>query len=317
MTAPSHGLFYLFYAGSGCCGAGCNYAVGVARSKSLHGPWEKNPQNPIIAGNADWKCPGHGSIVADERGRSWFLYHAYSAKSFVFTGREAMLDEVKFGTDGWPTINAGKGPSSRAAAPFENAGSGAERNFADEFDSAELKPGWNWPVSDEPRLRLQNNSLLLSPQSDKAQDWLGGILARSITAGDFVASTALDSRTKPGTMAGLAAIGDRANATGVAVGNGKLQVWHRTRGQQQIIAELPAPKSDELFLRLTAKGGQHYRFAYSTDGKTWTDIGADASGKHLPPWDRAVRVAVTVGGAADAEARFDFLRIVPVAPAEN
>ena len=159
MTAPSHGLFYLFYAGSGCCGAGCNYAVGVARSKSLHGPWEKNPQNPIIAGNADWKCPGHGSIVADERGRSWFLYHAYSAKSFVFTGREAMLDEVKFGTDGWPTINAGKGPSSRAAAPFENAGSGAERNFADEFDSAELKPGWNWPVSDEPRLRLQKNSL--------------------------------------------------------------------------------------------------------------------------------------------------------------
>ena len=172
-------------------------------------------------------------------------------------------------------------------------------------------------MSDEPRLRLQKNSLLLSPQSDKAQDWLGGILARSITAGDFVASTALDNHTKPGTIAGLAAVGDRANATGVAVGDGKVQVWHRVRGQQQIIAERPAPKSDELFLRLTAKGGQHYRFAYSTDGKTWTDIGADASGKHLPPWDRAVRVAVTVGGAADAEARFDFLRIVPVAPAEN
>ena len=65
--------FYLFYSGSGCCGKGCNYALGVARAKSLLGPWEKNPANPILAGNNDWKCPGHGSIVADEKGRYWLL----------------------------------------------------------------------------------------------------------------------------------------------------------------------------------------------------------------------------------------------------
>ncbi len=311
------GWFYLFYAGSGCCGTGCNYAVGVARSKSLHGPWEKNPQNPIVAGNADWKCPGHGSIVADEKGRSWFLYHAYSAKSSVFTGREGMLDEVKFGAEGWPTINNGQGPSSRVTTPSGRAASGVKLKFEDEFKGSVLKPGWNWPVSDEPRVRVQKNFLTLRPQPDQAQDWLGGILARSITTGDFVASTSLDNRTQPGTVAGLAAVGDRANATGVAVGDGKLQVWHRARGQQQIIAEVPAPKAEKVFLRLTARGGQQYRFAYGTNGKTWTDLEADASGKHLPPWDRAVRVAVTVGGGENAEARFDFLRIAPLAPAKK
>ena len=31
--------FYLFYSGSGCCGRGCAYALGVARSHALHGPW--------------------------------------------------------------------------------------------------------------------------------------------------------------------------------------------------------------------------------------------------------------------------------------
>ena len=108
-----------------------------------------------------------------------------------------------------------------------------------------------------------------------------------------------------------------STATGVAVNDGKLQVWHRVRGQQQIIAEAPAPKADKLFLRLTAQGGQQYRFADGTNGKTWTDIGADASGKHLPPWDRAVRVAVTVGGAEKAEARFDFLRLAPLAPVKK
>jgi len=88
--------FYLFYSGNGCCGRGCGYALGVARARSLLGPWEKNPANPILSGNDHWKCPGHGSIVQDEQSRYWLLYHAYSAKDFVFTGREALLDEVKF-----------------------------------------------------------------------------------------------------------------------------------------------------------------------------------------------------------------------------
>src|SRR5205807_1114902 len=83
--------FYLFYSGSGCCGRGCAYALGVARSHALHGPWEKNPANPILSGNEHWKCPGHGSIVTDERGRYFLLYHAYDARTFVYTGREMGL----------------------------------------------------------------------------------------------------------------------------------------------------------------------------------------------------------------------------------
>src|SRR5262249_54048253 len=66
--------FYLFYSGNACCGRRCNYALGVARSKALLGPWEKNPANPILAGNDDWKCPGHGSIVTDQEGRAFLPY---------------------------------------------------------------------------------------------------------------------------------------------------------------------------------------------------------------------------------------------------
>jgi len=51
------GWFYLFYSGSGCCGAGCNYAMGVARSKTLLGPWEKNPANPILRGTTIGSVP--------------------------------------------------------------------------------------------------------------------------------------------------------------------------------------------------------------------------------------------------------------------
>ncbi len=35
------GWFYLYYSTNGCCGADRHYALGVARSHSLFGPWEK------------------------------------------------------------------------------------------------------------------------------------------------------------------------------------------------------------------------------------------------------------------------------------
>ena len=40
---PHNGYFYLFYAGGACCGSGCNYAEGVARSKQLLGPYREGP----------------------------------------------------------------------------------------------------------------------------------------------------------------------------------------------------------------------------------------------------------------------------------
>ncbi|MGH9163534.1 MAG: glycoside hydrolase family 43 protein [Vicinamibacteraceae bacterium] len=102
--------FYLFYSARGCCGERCDYRLGVARSRKLLGPWERNAANPILPANEVWRCPGHGSIVSDERGRTFLLYHAYRQGAFE-SGRQALLDEVVWNDDGWPTINEGRGPS--------------------------------------------------------------------------------------------------------------------------------------------------------------------------------------------------------------
>jgi len=58
--------FYLFYSGNGCCGRGCDYALGVPCSRSRLGLSEKNQANPIFSGNSKWKCPGHRSIMSDQ-----------------------------------------------------------------------------------------------------------------------------------------------------------------------------------------------------------------------------------------------------------
>lgn len=105
------GYYYLFYSGAACCGVGCNYGLGVARSRDLLGPYEKDPANPLIPENARWNCPGHGSIVSTPSGHTYLLHHAVprGARKWI---RNAVLDEVSWGKDGWPGINGRRGVAS-------------------------------------------------------------------------------------------------------------------------------------------------------------------------------------------------------------
>jgi xylan 1,4-beta-xylosidase len=307
--------FYMFYSGNACCGRECNYALGVARSRRLLGPWEKHTGNPILKGNETWKCPGHGSIVADERGRTFLFYHAYPAKDFVYVGREVLLDEVKWNRVGWPSINNGRGPSGRAPSPLGVADRNAESSFFDQFTSARLQPGWQWPQNNEPDVRIEQarggGRLVLAPTSEHTGDSMGAILARSTTSGDYMATAEVEtSSLKPETFGGLAAVGDQENALGVAVDrDGKVIVWRRQKNEQQTVATMETPRSASLWLRMTARGGHLFRFAFSRDGRNWTEVGPELEGEYLPPWDRGVRVALTAGGARGAVARFASLRI--------
>ncbi|HWF19255.1 MAG TPA: family 43 glycosylhydrolase, partial [Verrucomicrobiae bacterium] len=310
--------FYLFYSGSGCCGSGCNYALGVARSHSLLGPWEKNPHNPILTGNDVWKCPGHGSIVSDEKGRYWLLYHSYSTKSSVYTGREAMLDEVKFGPDDWATINDGKGPSVQAVSPFGAKQTRRNLSFTDDFKGSHLRHGWQWPQGLEPTYQLRGDHLVLLASPGHETNALAAILARSTMTGNYIAETEIEAADlQPGSAAGLSAFGDPNNAVGLAEGDGRLILWRREHGNYSRLAEMDAPKAKKLYLRLTASHGYQFHFAASVDDKNWIPVGENLTGKNLPPWDRSLRVALTVEGGEGAEARFDSFRLTPEVASHN
>jgi beta-xylosidase len=312
-----NGWFYMFYSGNFCCARECNYMMGVARSRKLLGPWEKNPANPILAGNDAWKCPGHGTVVTDARGRDFLMYHAMHPKDFIYVGRQALIDEVTWGRDGWPTINGGRGPSGRAASPAGARERNDEYSFADDFLTARLMPGWQWPVSNKPDARTRaagGGWLMLSPSDGQAASPIGAVLARLTTKGDYVATTSIDtSAMRAGALAGLSAYGDAENALGASVGgDGRVVVWRREKNEQRTLTTIDAPRGrGALHLRMTARDGRRYRFAVSNDGRRWTDAGDELDGSYLPPWDRGVRVALVAGGAPGATGRFDWLRIVP------
>jgi beta-xylosidase len=310
-----NGWFYLFYSGNGCCGSGCSYALGVARSRTLLGPWEKNPANPILAGNETWKCPGHGSIVQDAQGRCFFLYHAYSTGGSVFTGREGMLDEVRFGPDNWPTINNGNGPSVKAISPFGAKQQQNSNKFSDNFAGGDLDKGWQWPQAREPVHRLKGGQLLLTA-TGRGTNYLDAVLARPTTAADYVATTSIETKPlQPGCAVGLCVLGDSENAMGAVFQDGSIITWRRDKGATRPLARQPAPGAQKIFLRLTALHGYRFQFTVSADGEKWMPCGDSADAKELPPWDRSVRVALTVGGGAGAEGTFDSFSIQPLEPA--
>ncbi len=104
--------FYLMYSGDACCGEGAHYAVMVARSKSPTGPFERAPDNPILAANEEFNAPGHNATIRDLGGRDWIVYHSMIRGDFT-NYRYLFIDPIDW-VDGWPVINDGTGPSAEA-----------------------------------------------------------------------------------------------------------------------------------------------------------------------------------------------------------
>ncbi|HEX8567539.1 MAG TPA: family 43 glycosylhydrolase [Pyrinomonadaceae bacterium] len=306
--------FYMIYAANACCGRGCNYATGVARSKTILGNWEKYDQNPILKGNENWNCPGHGTAVTTETGRTYFMYHAYHPKDTNYVGRQALLDEIQWTPDGWLKINNGNGPSRQAASPLGVAEREEEYRFVDEFTSPNLQFGWQWLNNSIPVYRINNGFLELSPNENQDRNPIGGIMAYYTTVGDYTATTMIDvASIRNRAIAGISAYGDGENALGFGLQNGKIVVWRREKNNHRTLSTHDAPQGNQLHLRLNVRDGLFYSFAVSGDGRNFRNVGNEQNGDYLPPWDRGVRVALTVGGAENAAARFGFLRIEPKA----
>jgi arabinan endo-1,5-alpha-L-arabinosidase len=115
--------YYLFFSGDNCCGPNIHYAALVARSRSATGPFEVMPANNgvILERTARWLGPGHNSIIRDDAGTDWIVYHAVDTRrprnkptDDINTRRVMLIDRIVW-KDGWPQV---QGPTDdRRAAP--------------------------------------------------------------------------------------------------------------------------------------------------------------------------------------------------------
>ena len=112
------GFFYLFYSGQGY--ASSRYAIGVARSSSLFGPYEKS-QVPILSYyplDGKFYGPGHCSVVpspannaAGSSGNFSIVYHAWISNG---SARVVLVDRLSWDENGWPVVGDCGSPTQTA-----------------------------------------------------------------------------------------------------------------------------------------------------------------------------------------------------------
>ncbi|OAL48555.1 hypothetical protein IQ07DRAFT_493087, partial [Pyrenochaeta sp. DS3sAY3a] len=85
------------------------HQITIARSRSIDGPFESCPSNPILGpANADAavQWTGHGDIFEDVCGDWWLVcLGARKRGNACVMGRETFLSRVHWTADGWPTLD--------------------------------------------------------------------------------------------------------------------------------------------------------------------------------------------------------------------
>lgn len=101
------GRYYLFYSGNDY--GGFEYAVGYATCESAVGPCTDAPENPILESIRDRQPlvvgPGHQTIILDEDGDTWMVYHVWEVNSAGSkTDRRFMVMDPLLWENGVPRI---------------------------------------------------------------------------------------------------------------------------------------------------------------------------------------------------------------------
>ena len=88
-----NGTYYMTYSGNGYT---CkDYAIGVATSSSINGPWKKVDYNPILRNPKHLVGVGHHSFFKDKQGKLRIVFHAHSSNTKIHP-RDTHIGYVEF-----------------------------------------------------------------------------------------------------------------------------------------------------------------------------------------------------------------------------
>lgn len=283
-----NGMYYLMVAEGG---TSLNHAVSVARSASIAGPYEADPENPILtsadAPTAELQKAGHGCLV-ETRGGDPYMVHLCSRpiarRGRSFLGRETAIQKVAWTEDGWLRLEGGgRTPRVAVEAPALPPHPWPANPARDDFDRPVLGQEFQSPrgplteadcsLTERPGfLRLRGGE---SPASRHHQV----LVARRLQAFRASVSTCLEFRPDGyQQLAGLILLYDTENFFYLRVSRderlGKcvgLLAWDRGAPEQP-----GADVSVENWARCHLRSEVDFdrlQFSFGSDGTSWTPIG--------------------------------------------
>ena len=251
----------------------------AARSKSIHGPWENAPNNPIVRTtdlDEKWWSRGHATLIEGPAGDWWSVYHGFE-NGYWTLGRQTLLDPVEWTRDGWFRMKGGD-LSQPISKPKGGTRVGAHgQPLSDDFSRLQIGSKWNFfkPAPDErSRARVEGGALILKARG-AAPSTSSPLL---LIAGDQGYQFECDVEIAPGGTAGLILFYDEKLYCGLGFDETRF-VTH----QYGIERGRPAnPNGRRMRMRVT---NDRHIVSYHTsvdNGRTWTrfDRGMEVSGYH-------------------------------------
>lgn len=299
------GWYYLMMAEGG---TGWSHGISMARSRSITGPYELDPQSSVLTARNDISLAlqkaGHGELVETPAGE-WYLAHLASRPLRLDPsvsphkvpdgdrtgwccplGRETCIQKVEWSADGWLRLaSGGTDPQVEVPAP---AGLAETRWDAapgrDEFDSASLDVSWSSlrdPVSEKwLSLTERPGWLRLRGRDSMSSLFFQSLLAKRLTAFRCAVETCLEFEPDHFTqMAGLICYYDTRQYSYLRITHD--EVLGKVLGivlsddgvyDELLDSQIAIGDWRQAFLRAEIDG-QKLQFRASPDGQVWQDVG--------------------------------------------
>lgn len=281
-------------------GTGYDHCVTMARAKSIWGPFETAPDNPVLTSdrgdlNALQKS-GHADLVETQNGE-WYMVHLcsrpLSGQKWCTLGRETALQKMVWNREGWLQLKAGghyaQLETEEPAGIRECIYNMEETGFYDDFTEERLDVRYSAPrVSWEGVADLASRRGYLRLQGRESMNSLHQVSLVAVRQRQVIcaAETSLEFEPDyPEQLAGLAYMYDAMNfyilgKTVTEEGKPVLVLLQSDTGVvTDEMAPIPLPEdAGELKLRAEiTKEGTAVRFYYQLPGGKWLPSGEEYS----------------------------------------
>ena len=262
-----NGYFYMVSAEGGTAGPPTSHMVIMARAKTLDGPWENSPYNPIVHTYSDserWWSKGHGTLIDDTDGNWWVVYHAYANNNHAL-GRQTLIEPVEWTSDGWVR------PSTKDRSLPESLTSAV--SLDDNFESDSL--GWQWTLWKDYNpgaISVGDGKLTLKARGNNPGD--ATVLLTTAMHGNYIVETEIE--LSPKARGGLMLFYSEAAYAGVMADYRNIYVYS---GKDTFTA-LPNTFGRRIHVRLHNQANRLHVYV-SSDGVKWDEIAGVIDVAHM------------------------------------
>lgn len=192
-------------------GTNFNHMITMARSRTIWGPYENCPRNPILTNAHDTskevQCSGHGDLLQDHLGNWWIVHLGIrlSRRTMSNLGRETFLTPVIW-EDGWPVVDNNRKATLVCEGPLWAKQEHA-RGLSVDFSQTHWEPEWIFlrrPIPSS--YKREKGKLKMYPTTVTFKDGKSPTFA-AIRQKDFVCETNVEYVFEPcqiGDEAGIA-----------------------------------------------------------------------------------------------------------------